>query len=130
MDPAGPVELTVDVGSQRKLASVEIAWEFPAKAFTVSISTDGVKWSEVHATDSNILSSSRIQLGSAHASKIKVVMHQVRMVTHALHDAAACSALSGSWPLSWARCVRHSETVCSGTSAEKRAGRLRRGSKE
>lgn len=76
MDPAGPVELTVDVGSQRKLASVEIAWEFPAKAFAVSISTDGVKWSEVHATDSNVLSSSRILLGSAHASKIKVVMHQ------------------------------------------------------
>merc|ERR1712054_354479 len=76
MDPAGPVELTVDVGSQRKLASVEIAWEFPAKAFAVSISTDGVKWSEVHATDSNVLSSSRIVLGSAHASKIKVVMHQ------------------------------------------------------
>ena len=89
MDPAGPVELTVDVGSQRKLASVEIAWEFPAKAFAVSISTDGVKWSEVHATDSNILSSSRITLGSAHASKIKVVMHQVRVVTHVLHDAAA-----------------------------------------
>ena len=88
MDPAGPVELTVDVGSQRKLASVEIAWEFPAKAFAVSISTDGVKWSEVHATDSNVLSSSRM-LGSARASKIKLVMHQVRMPMHALHNGAA-----------------------------------------
>ena len=78
MDPAGPVEIVVDVGSKRKLTAVHIDWEFPAKAFTLSVSTDGVKWSEVHATDSNILSSSRIALGLTPAAKIKLVMHQVR----------------------------------------------------
>merc|ERR1712057_71096 len=76
LDPAGPVAVTVDLGGQRKLNAVDIQWEFPAKAFTVSVSTDGTKWSEVHATDSNILSSSSIALGSTQAAKVKVVMHE------------------------------------------------------
>ena len=77
MDPAGPVELTVDVGSQRKLSAVDIEWEFPAKSFALSVSTDGVKWSEVHSTDSNVLDSSHISLGLVPAAKIKLVMHEV-----------------------------------------------------
>jgi hypothetical protein len=83
LDPVGPVAVTVDLGGQKKLKSVEIQWEFPAKAFTVSVSTDGTKWSEVHATDSNILSSSSIALGSTPASKVRVVMHE-----------AGCASLS------------------------------------
>jgi len=76
LDPAGPVELTADVGGQRKLSEMQIDWEFPAKAFSVSVSVDGVKWSEVYATDSNVLSSNHIALGLASASKVKVLMHQ------------------------------------------------------
>ena len=78
MDPEGPVEVTVDVGSTRKLSSVQVDWEFPAKAYTLSVSVDGVKWSEVHATDSNVLRSSRIALGSVPASKVRLIMHQAR----------------------------------------------------
>ena len=51
-------------------------WEFPAKAFTVSVSTDGVKWSEVFATDSNVLSSSSIALGAVPAAKVRVTMRE------------------------------------------------------
>ena len=77
MDPAGPVTITVDLGSSRKLTAIAIEWEFPAKSYTVSVSTDGTKWSEVHATDSNVLSSSSIALGYVSAKKVKVVMHEV-----------------------------------------------------
>ena len=77
MDPAGPVAVTVDLGGQKKVSTVDIHWEFPAKAFAVSVSTDGTKWSEVYATDSNVLSSSSIALGSTPAAKVRVVMHEV-----------------------------------------------------
>merc|ERR1712086_243710 len=33
-------------------------------------------WAEVYATDSNVLSSSSIALGSASASKVRIVMHE------------------------------------------------------
>jgi hypothetical protein len=76
LDPAGPVTVTVDLGSLRKLTAIAIEWEFAAKSYTVSVSTDGTKWSEVHATDSNILSTSSIALGYISAKKVKVVMHE------------------------------------------------------
>jgi len=70
------VSITVDLGGQKKVHAVGVQWEFPAKSFTVSVSTDGVKWSEAYATDSNVLSSSNVGLGSTLASKVKVVMHE------------------------------------------------------
>ena len=76
MDPERPVTITIDLGGLRKLSAAEIIWEFPAKAFTVSVSTDGVKWSEVYATDSNVLSSTDIALGSISAWKVRVLMHE------------------------------------------------------
>ena len=78
LDPAGPVAVTVDLGGLKHLSDLEIAWEFPAKSFSVGVSSDGVKWSEVFATDSNILSSTRIALGSMSATKLRVVMHEAR----------------------------------------------------
>lgn len=78
LDPAGPVTVTVDLGGLKHLSDLEIAWEFPAKSFSVGVSSDGVKWSEVFATDSNILSSTRIALGSMSATKLRVVMHEAR----------------------------------------------------
>jgi len=76
LDPESPVAITIDLGGARKLNAAEIVWEFPAKAFTVSVSTDGVKWSEVYATDSNVLSSTHVALGSISAWKVRVVMHE------------------------------------------------------
>ena len=69
--------MTVDIGSTRKVSSVQIDWEFPAKAYTLSVSVDGVKWSEVHSTDSNVLHSNHIALGAVPASKVRLIMHQV-----------------------------------------------------
>lgn len=95
LDPAGPVTVTVDLGGQKKISTVGIHWEFPAKSFTVSVSTDGVKWSEVYATDSNILSSSSIALGSAPAAKVKVVMHEVQRVCLARLFCGMCCMFAG-----------------------------------
>jgi hypothetical protein len=77
LDPTEPVTLTVDLGGQHKLESVALSWEFPAKSFAVSVSSDGLKWTEVFATDSNILASTQVSLGSVLAAKVRVVMHEV-----------------------------------------------------
>ena len=95
----------MDLGGEKRLSEVSVDWEFPAKAFTVSVSTvrwylplwrlwipffpqlhltcmfgqDGIKWSEVYATDSNILSSSSISLGAVPAAKVRMVMREVRL---------------------------------------------------
>jgi hypothetical protein len=35
----GPVTITADLGGEKRLSEVSVDWEFPAKAFTVSVST-------------------------------------------------------------------------------------------
>jgi len=84
LDPDGPVTMTIDLGSARKLSAAEVLWEFPAKAFTISVSTDGIKWSEVYATDSNVLTSTSVPLGSITASKVRVVMHEASVFLYAV----------------------------------------------
>ena len=79
LDPAEPVTITVDLGGRHKLETIDIAWEFPAKSFTVSVTSDDVKWMEVFATDSNVLTTTTIPLGSVYATKARVVMHEVRV---------------------------------------------------
>ena len=80
MDPKEPVTLTVDLGGQQKLESLSLSWEFPAKSFAVSVSSDGVKWTEVFATDSNLLASTQVFLGSVMATKVRVIMHEVHFL--------------------------------------------------
>ena len=59
------------------MSVAEIVGEFLAMAFTVSVSTDWVKWSEVYATDSNVWwTSTDIPLGSISAWKLRVLMHE------------------------------------------------------
>ena len=72
--------VTVDFGGSKRVSAVEIEWEFAAKSFTISVSTDGTKWSEVYATDSNTLSSNIISMGSTHAAKVRLAMHEARCV--------------------------------------------------
>jgi len=76
LDEAGPVELSIDLGSERHLEAVKISWEFPAKAFAVSLSVDGEHWSEVFATSVNVEDSSVIALGGKPASKVRLVMQE------------------------------------------------------
>ena len=73
-DTAKPVDYIIDLGDAQTLASIDIAWQFPAKAFTVSVSADGSHFSEVYATDANVLKASSISLGSALAKKLRVSM--------------------------------------------------------
>lgn len=96
LDPTEPVTLTIDLGGKQKLESLAIAWEFPAKSFAISVSSDGVKWVEVFATDSNVLASTQVSLGAVTASKVKVVMHEA----HALHGVFQGHAVYGITDLS------------------------------
>lgn len=91
LDPTEPVTLTIDLGGVQKLESLAISWEFPAKSFAVSVSSDGVKWVEVFATDSNVLASTQVSLGAVPASKVRVVMHEA----HALHGVFQGHAVYG-----------------------------------
>ena len=99
--------ITADLGDQKKLRAVDISWEFPAKSFTVAVSTDGVKWSEVFATDTNVLSSVSIQLGSISASRVRVVMHEVRFLVLCCCFAAWLALVAGISVLSRSCSVWH-----------------------
>lgn len=74
----GPVSMTVDLGDVYMLDAVNIAWEYPAKSFSVAISVDGQQWTDVFATSVNVLSGTSISLGGKQASKVKVVMQEAR----------------------------------------------------
>lgn len=72
-----PVVLTLDFGEARRLQRVEILWEFPAKSFSMSLSTDGMSWTEVYATDLNSLMTSSVNLGHQPARKLRLTMREV-----------------------------------------------------
>lgn len=76
-----PVTLTIDLGAETQLNSARIVWEFPALAFTISLSVDGKNFAEAFATDSNILFTTVVPLGGASATQLKITM----LKPHPLH---------------------------------------------
>ena len=100
--------MTLDFGETRPLQQVEIPWEFPAKSFSISLSSDGLSWAEVYSTDLNGLKQSSINLGHQSARKLRLSMREV-----VGHDAcclrvcvAAPTGLAGASvarPLPWPR---------------------------
>merc|ERR1739845_192647 len=89
LDPELPVDLVLELGAAADLEFAEIDWEYPAKAFSVLLSTDGVRWDEVYATDSNSLHAVRIPLGSKAAAKVKVSMSDPHPVYGSVHGRRA-----------------------------------------
>lgn len=75
-DTAGPVEFLVDLGSIHTLHDMEVFWEFPARAFSVSLSTDGSHFTEVFATDANVMPTSRLALGGSEGRKVRITMKE------------------------------------------------------
>ena len=86
-----PVEYVIDFGEEHKLQSVEVVWEFPARAFAIAASADGARFSDVFATDANVLHTSRISLGHVVARKLRISLVEVRCLDwersdpHTLH---------------------------------------------
>ena len=76
-DTKDPVEYVIDLGDTQRLHSVELSWEFPARSFSVSLSTDGEHFSEAFATDANVLRTTRVPLGSSSAQKLRIAMYEV-----------------------------------------------------
>lgn len=75
-DTAEAVEFVVDLGIVQSLQNMDIFWEFPARAFSVSLSTDGEHFAEAFATDSNVVPMSRMALGGTNARKIRILMKE------------------------------------------------------
>ena len=79
-DTESPIEYTIDFGEIKRLHTAELSWEFPAKSFSVSVSADGEHFTEVFATDTNVLRTLRIALSGSGtpARKIRIIMYEVR----------------------------------------------------
>ena len=71
-----PVEFVIDFGEALPLHRGEIVWEFPAKAFTISLSSDGTNWVDVFSTDSNSLRVTRFPLGLGASANAKVIQRR------------------------------------------------------
>ena len=72
-----PVVMTLDFGETLPLQRVEILWEFVAKSFAISTSSDGLSWAEVYATDLNGLKKTAVNLGHQSARKLRLIMREV-----------------------------------------------------
>ena len=72
------VEYVIDFGEEQKLQSIELSWEFPARAFSIASSVDGEHFVEVFATDTNVLKTSRVSLGNVISKKLRISMLEVR----------------------------------------------------
>ena len=102
-DTGKPVTLTLDVGGENYVQDMTIEWEFPAKAFSISTSTDGNIFTEAYSTDVNNLMVSHVPLGQK-AKFIKIVMTEVRLRLCSI----SCGELS---------CTCSSHTPCMGSMA-------------
>ena len=84
LDPL--VEYVIDFGNEHKFQSMEIVWEFPARAFVIAASIDGARFTDLFATDANVLHTSRISLGHVVARKLRISLVEVRCLDRdALH---------------------------------------------
>jgi len=63
-DVKAPVVFKLDFGTSKHIQELEIDWEFPAKAFSVSVSSGGAL-QQVFATSSNVLPVSRVAVSRA-----------------------------------------------------------------
>ena len=77
-DIKSPVEFVIDFGDEEKVQSIELSWEFPARAFSIASSVDGEHFVEVFATDTNVLKTSRVSLGNVISKKLRISMLEVR----------------------------------------------------
>ena len=68
-EKSSPVEFVIDFGELQKLHSIDLSWEFPARSFAIASSADGMHFTDVYATDANVLQTSRIALGHVAARK-------------------------------------------------------------
>lgn len=90
-DTVEPVVLTIDLGIHAHLMSAEIVWEYPAQDFSVSISEDGERWSEVFSTDTNIVKVTSFRLDSSPAKLVRLTLR----ATHPVHGTSNGRRLYG-----------------------------------
>lgn len=83
-----PVTLTLDIGSPAHLQAVEIAWEYPAKQFSIALSQDSVRWAEVFSTDSNMVHTTKVRLGSRPSNQVRVSMRRPHPLLGQAHGRA------------------------------------------
>ena len=86
-DTHEPVVFTLDIGAAQRLQSIEVAWEFPAKAFSVSCSVDGIHFADAYSTDVNILNTTRAPLDVT-AKLLKITMIEARLYAPRVHAPA------------------------------------------
>ena len=91
LDETDPVSLTVMVDEAVPLVEADLEFEFVPSSFAVQISTDGRSWTEVYATDANILKKVRVPLATDKAYGVKLVM----MKAHATHGVLGGKPLYG-----------------------------------
>ena len=105
-----PVVMTLDFGEVRPLQRVEILWEFPAKSFSIALSSDGLSWGDVYSIDLNGLKDSIINLGHQSARKLRlsmreVVGHHASCLCMCVVAPTGCAGASVTRPLPWPRRV-------------------------
>ena len=97
-DVKAPVVFKLDLGATERIQELEISWEFPAKAFKVSVS-DGGAPQQVFATSSNVLPVSRVAVGrTVNTIIVEMTEARDRCVRRRLRMDGMCRvSLAPSW---------------------------------
>ncbi|CAJ1371378.1 unnamed protein product [Effrenium voratum] len=75
LDEPGPVILAVDLGEPAHVSALVVDFEYAPSTFSVQVSADGSRWTDVFSTDSNALQRVKVPLpGTALARGVKLVM--------------------------------------------------------
>ena len=71
---------SMHLGGSNFVDSVDIAWKYPANAFSASASNDGDEWSQVYAADSNRLDIMHMELAGSPFAWIRALAYPMNLV--------------------------------------------------
>ena len=95
LDEVSPVTLTVELDEPAPVLEVGLDFEFVPSAFSLQTSSGAGKWTEVYATDTNVLKTTTVPLTGHFVDGVRLVMKKAHATEgvlggHALYGVRSC----------------------------------------
>ena len=99
LDEISPVTLTVELDEPAPVLEVGLDFEFVPFAFSLQTSSGAGKWTDVYATDTNVLKTTTVPLTGHFVHGVRLVMKKAHATEgvlggHALYGVRSCKVMS------------------------------------